>query len=256
MLHPVGPDVLCDPAGFPVHDFRLADIVQKRGLPVINVSHEGDDGRPQFELFGRLIFLRLGLLDDFLHLVDSTTLLALLAFKDKTVLLADIFRHFRFDGLIRRHEHLQLDEILHDLKRFQPHHLRKHAHDDGRLNADGVSFNHSDFLRRLALFQRFPAHDKVRILDLIRQLRNARELFLAGLLGFSDRRRLLLFILIDDVERLVLLILNGLLLGCLSPLPFTTRRLVLFVDQVENFLLFVAVALVRHGDPLNLSNLP
>ena len=41
-----GPDVLCDATMLPGHDARLSQIVQEAGLPVINVPHDGDNGRP------------------------------------------------------------------------------------------------------------------------------------------------------------------------------------------------------------------
>src|SRR5699024_5154144 len=44
-LHLVGADVLGDAAGLPGADLRLADRVQQAGLAVVDVAHDGDDGR-------------------------------------------------------------------------------------------------------------------------------------------------------------------------------------------------------------------
>ena len=55
----VGADVLGDAAGFAGGDVGLADDVEQRGLAVVHVAHDGDDGR------ARLEFLRLVLGIDF-----------------------------------------------------------------------------------------------------------------------------------------------------------------------------------------------
>src|SRR5699024_6922962 len=44
-LHLIGADVLGDAAGLPGADLRLADRVQQAGLAVVDVAHDGDDGR-------------------------------------------------------------------------------------------------------------------------------------------------------------------------------------------------------------------
>ena len=52
-LHLVGADVLRDAAGFAAGDVGLADGVEQRSLAVIDVAHDGDDGRAgDFELVG------------------------------------------------------------------------------------------------------------------------------------------------------------------------------------------------------------
>src|SRR5699024_9451317 len=44
-LHLIGADVLGDAAGLPGADLRLADRIQQAGLAVVDVAHDGDDGR-------------------------------------------------------------------------------------------------------------------------------------------------------------------------------------------------------------------
>ncbi len=74
-LHRVGPDVLGDASRFARGDFGAADGVKQGGLPVIDVTHEGDNGRARFEISGRN-GLGLGGLDHRGDLVDSTPLFA------------------------------------------------------------------------------------------------------------------------------------------------------------------------------------
>ncbi len=46
----VGADVLRDPAGLGLDDRALADCVEQRRLPVVDVAHDRDDGRPVGEV--------------------------------------------------------------------------------------------------------------------------------------------------------------------------------------------------------------
>ena len=221
---------------------------------MINVSHERDDRRPEFKLLRRLILFRLGLLNNLLHLVDTAPLLPLLSFKDESVLLTDFFCNLGLNCLIGRHENLQGNEILHDLKRLQPHHLRQHTDNDGRLDADGISLNNSSIVRDFHLFPstiRIDRGHKIAILFL-HELRYARELLFPRFLCFPYRC-LFLLILVKDVQRFILPVLNGLLLRRLSPLPLTARRFLGSIDQVEHLLLFVAIAVVWHDGPVNLT---
>src|SRR5438445_8988899 len=50
MIDAVRSDMLSDPAGFTSRYARLANRVQKRGLAMIDVSHERDDGATWLEL--------------------------------------------------------------------------------------------------------------------------------------------------------------------------------------------------------------
>ena len=49
--------VLGDASCLPVRDPALAYIIHKRGLPMVNVSHEGNDGRPGTQVFLAVLFL-------------------------------------------------------------------------------------------------------------------------------------------------------------------------------------------------------
>ncbi len=45
-------DVLRDAAGLALGDARLADRVEQRGLAVVDVAHDGDDGRARLDVLG------------------------------------------------------------------------------------------------------------------------------------------------------------------------------------------------------------
>ena len=106
---------------------------------MVDVTHEGDDRGAQLELLFRFVRFGFRLLDDLLDLVDAATFFALFTLKNKSVRVADFLRDVRLDRLVGRHENLQSDEILHDLKRFQPHLLGQDTDDDWRLDADRVA---------------------------------------------------------------------------------------------------------------------
>ena len=51
----IGADVLGDSAGLAGHDVGLADVVEQRGLAVVDVAHDGDHRRPRHQLLGRVV---------------------------------------------------------------------------------------------------------------------------------------------------------------------------------------------------------
>src|ERR1019366_8444810 len=51
-FHVVGADVLGNAAGFTARHVGFADGVQQRSLAVVHVAHDGDHGRPFFEILG------------------------------------------------------------------------------------------------------------------------------------------------------------------------------------------------------------
>ena len=58
-LYLVSTDVLGDTARLAGDDVGLADIVEQRGLTVVDVTHDGDDGVAGHEVFGIVLFLNL-----------------------------------------------------------------------------------------------------------------------------------------------------------------------------------------------------
>ena len=53
----VGADVLRDAARLAGDDVGLADVVEQRGLAVVDVAHDGDHRRPRYQLLGRVLGL-------------------------------------------------------------------------------------------------------------------------------------------------------------------------------------------------------
>ena len=53
-------DMLGDAAGFARGHMRLADVVQQRGLAVVDVAHDGDDGRAGLQVFFLILHVLLG----------------------------------------------------------------------------------------------------------------------------------------------------------------------------------------------------
>ena len=56
-LHVVGTDMLCDAARLTCDDIRLADIVEERGLTVVNMTHHGDNWSARHEVCFVISFL-------------------------------------------------------------------------------------------------------------------------------------------------------------------------------------------------------
>jgi hypothetical protein len=55
VLHLIGADVLRDPPGLGLDDRCLADRVEQRGLPVVDVAHDRDHRRPRGEILVRVV---------------------------------------------------------------------------------------------------------------------------------------------------------------------------------------------------------
>ena len=54
----IGADVLRDAARLAGDDVGLPDVVEQRGLAVVDVAHDGDDRRTRHQLLGRVLGLR------------------------------------------------------------------------------------------------------------------------------------------------------------------------------------------------------
>ncbi len=126
----VGADMLGDATGLARHDVGLAERVQKRGLAVVHMAHDGDHGRARREI---LVLILCGF-DDVLHI----------RFRDADQLVAklvdDQLGRFRVDGLVLgRHD----------------------AHLHQRLDDVGDAFGHAvgEFLHRDRVGQAHFAHD-------------------------------------------------------------------------------------------------
>ena len=54
-LNRIGTDMLRNSAGLTCNDVRIADIIEQRSLPVIDVAHDGDNRRTGLECFRRIL---------------------------------------------------------------------------------------------------------------------------------------------------------------------------------------------------------
>jgi hypothetical protein len=71
----IGANVLRDSTGLAGDDVRFPDVVEERRLAVIDVAHDGDDGRPRHQLLGGVLAWRgrvqIGGVLLFLHRLES-----------------------------------------------------------------------------------------------------------------------------------------------------------------------------------------
>ena len=100
MLDAVSADVLRDPTGFASRDARLANRVQERGLPMIYVSHERDDGTARLKFLFLFNDRRRRRHDHLFHFVNAGALFAALLFQNEPMILRDLGREVRFDCLV------------------------------------------------------------------------------------------------------------------------------------------------------------
>ena len=134
VVHLIRTDVLGDPARLAGDDLALSVEIQDRGLAVVDVTHDCHDGRARLEHVLRLLLGCLRLDDDFLDLVETLILVALLALEGETVDLAHLCGDLRLQRLVRRREHPELDQIRHHIERFKPQPCSKIRNKDRRLD--------------------------------------------------------------------------------------------------------------------------
>ena len=136
MDHLIGADVLGDAPGLAGGDFGFAEIIEDGGFAVIDVAHDGDDGRAVFEqVFGFLGGgFRFG--DDFLDFVESLFLVAFFAFEGEAVDVADFGGDIRFERLVGSGEDADFDQIRHDMERLEPEAGGQFGDQDRRFDDD------------------------------------------------------------------------------------------------------------------------
>src|ERR671924_793066 len=139
VLDLVGADVLRDPAGLGLHDRRLADRVQQRRLPVVDVAHDGHDRRSRLE--------------DVLRVVVGVRLfLFLTGVLDRDLAVHALVGGDELDGLVRERlgdgDHLpQAHHDLDDLGDRDAERLRELL--DGDTGLDRYRAGRDDDLARL-----------------------------------------------------------------------------------------------------------
>jgi hypothetical protein len=118
-LHVVGADVLGDAAGLAGRDLGAADVVEQRGLAMVDVPHDGDHrgSRGPFDLDDFLAFDEVGL-----RIVELGGLRLVAHFLD------DDHRGLLVEHLVDRRHGARLHERLDDLGRLHRHAVRQLAH--------------------------------------------------------------------------------------------------------------------------------
>src|SRR6185437_626582 len=114
-FHVIGADVLRNAAGLAGRNLGAPDVIEERGLAVIDVTHDGHDGGARLELRR----LRLGALQVFLDLVLLQNL------RRMTHLLDHEHRRVLIDRLVDRRHHAHVHEDFDDLGRLDGHLLRQ-----------------------------------------------------------------------------------------------------------------------------------
>ena len=136
-LHVIGADVLRDAARFAGGDLRMADVVEERSLPVVDVAHDRDDGRTRFKrivvLLGELVEIGFGIV-------------GLRGNRPMPHFLDDDHRRFLVEHLVDRHHLAHAHERLDHLGRLHAHLAGKVRH---RNRFGNLDFAHDRLLRRL-----------------------------------------------------------------------------------------------------------
>ena len=132
----IGPDVLGDPTRFTGGDAGFAEVVEDGGFAMIDVAHDGDDGRAGFEQVLGFCDRHFRFLDDFHHLMDALGFIAFFAFKDEAVEVANFGGNLWVNRLVRPGEHPELDEVSHDAVWLETQARREFRHQNGRLDDD------------------------------------------------------------------------------------------------------------------------
>src|SRR5439155_564441 len=125
----VGADVLRDSPELLLGDLGLADRVEERGLAVVDVAHDRDDGRAQLELGGVEVLL----VDDLTF--DGSDL------EIDIELVRDELRGRRIEQLVDGRHDAELEQRLDDLARLPSHLLGEFAHRDRLGHPDQLTLD-------------------------------------------------------------------------------------------------------------------
>ena len=124
VLHVVGADVLGDATGFTGRHLGLADIVQQRGLAVVDVAHDGHDRRARF-------FLDAGVIHQIRQIVFQRLFLTFHQLGGMAHFLGEQYRRFLVDVLIHGGHFTHLHHCLDEFLGLDVHPLGQLSHGDG-----------------------------------------------------------------------------------------------------------------------------
>ena len=132
----VSTDVLGDAAGFTGSDVGFADHIEQRRFAVVNVTHDGDDGRTRLELFRLIVEINFNFLFDPVNC--AFTLSAFLNLKLYPVLRTHLDCDLLVNRLIHIGEDASFHEVSDDLERLLLECLSKFANNNRRLDYDDL----------------------------------------------------------------------------------------------------------------------
>ena len=118
VIDAVSADVLGDSSCFASRYTRLANRVQERGLAMIDMAHEGDDGAARLELLWFFNNRRRRRDDYLFHLVNAGAFFAALLFQNEPVVLRNLRRNIGLDCLVDVGENIVRHQFGDDLMRF------------------------------------------------------------------------------------------------------------------------------------------
>ena len=114
----VGADVLRDSAGLASRYARLANRVHERGLSVVDMAHERDDGAARLEFLFLLNNWRRRSDDWLFHLVNAGALFTALLFQNEPVVLRNLRCDIGLDRLVDVGEDIMRHQLRDQLMRF------------------------------------------------------------------------------------------------------------------------------------------
>ena len=132
----VSADVLRDAARFAIGDIGFADDIEQGSFAVVNMTHDGDDGRTRLESFRFVLNIHLDFFDERVNL--TFTLGAFLNLELDAVLRADLNGELFVNRLIHVGEDARFHEVSDDLERLLLEGIGEFAHDNGRLDDDDL----------------------------------------------------------------------------------------------------------------------
>ena len=118
VIDAVSADVLRDSTRFTGRYARLANRVHQRGLAMIDMSHERDDGAARLEFLFLFNNRRRRRNDHLFDLVNAGAFFAALLFQNEPVILRDLRRNIGLDRLVDVGEDVVRHQLCDDLMRF------------------------------------------------------------------------------------------------------------------------------------------
>ena len=132
-VYGVGSDVLGDPTRFAVDHIGFPNNIQQSGLPMVDVSHDGNDRGARIQVF---VFVAMIELDGLLCLGEPSALLPFFNLETKSMFGADLLGDRFFNGLVDGRKDIQFHQVSNQLERLALNQLCQISDDDGWLEGN------------------------------------------------------------------------------------------------------------------------